>query len=295
MLKSMWYIGMSLGLVTGAGFGLITGKAGPAGGEPSGTVQSHWISANGMSEGAREELALRSEIAGTLKTISVRTGDPVRAGQLLAVLENATQQAQATVARADLQAAAAQLDQCGADVERSRRLLGKNADSRENYERAVLQLKLAQARLQQAQGRLDVAQADLAKTELRAPWDGQVLRVFDEPGAQVGPASARPILLLADVSRRRVRAFVEELDALHVRVGQRALIMVDGLPSTEFSGRVREVWLRMDRDAPRSDTPGEYQDVYHRLVLIDLENGSELPLNLRVNVRIDIRPPGPQR
>jgi hypothetical protein len=72
-----------------------------------------------------------------------------------------------------------------------------------------------------------------------------------------------------------------------VRVGQRAKVTADGLPGIEFAGRVRAVWLPMDHEAPRSDTPGEYQDVYHRVVLIDLENGRELPLNLRVNVRID--------
>jgi hypothetical protein len=44
----------------------------------------------------------------------------------------------------------------------------------------------------------------------------------------------------------------------------------------------------MDREAPRSDAPGEYQDVYHRPVVIDLDAGLELPLNLRVQVRIEV-------
>jgi RND family efflux transporter MFP subunit len=285
MLKTMWYVAVSLGLVTGAGFGFITRQAGPARAESPGTSQSYGITANGMSEGAREELAFRPEIAGMLKTIGVRAGDPVRAGQLLAVLENATQLAQVERAQAELGRYEIEEKLAAQDLVRAR--AAKIGVSAQEHDRFQYGQQLASARVREARARLHAAQADLAKTELRAPWDGQVLRVFDEPGAQVGPSSPRPILLLADVSRRRVRAFVEELDALHVRVGQRAVVTADGLPGTEFKGKVREVWLRMDREAPRSDKPGEYQDVYHRIVLIDLEDGRELPLHLPVNVRID--------
>jgi hypothetical protein len=64
---------------------------------------------------------------------------------------------------------------------------------------------------------------------------------------------------------------------------------VDGLPGRDFTGKVSaEVLLHMDRDAPHSDAPGEYQDIYHRPVLIDLDGGTELPLNLRVTVTIFI-------
>jgi multidrug resistance efflux pump len=116
-----------------------------------------------------------------------------------------------------------------------------------------------------------------------------VLDIYDEPGSQVGPTSRQPILAFADVSRRRVRAFVEELDALRIKEGQKAVVTIDGLPGKEFAGKVSAaVLLRMDQAAPRSDAPGEYQDIYHRPVLIDLDGGTELPLNLRVKVTIYI-------
>jgi multidrug resistance efflux pump len=103
-----------------------------------------------------------------------------------------------------------------------------------------------------------------------------------------GPTSAQPILILADLSRRRTRAFVEELDIAKVKVGQRALVTADGYPGKEFPGYVSVVVSRMGKRAAQSDAPGEYKDVYYREVLIDLDQGDELPLNLRVQVRIEV-------
>jgi multidrug resistance efflux pump len=80
----------------------------------------------------------------------------------------------------------------------------------------------AEGRVGAAEARLRLARAELARTRLRAPTRGRVLRVYTEPGELAGPTSAQPILLFADLSRRRVRAFVEELDASRVRVGQGA-------------------------------------------------------------------------
>lgn len=169
---------------------------------------------------------------------------------------------------------------------------------RAKAERAVVdaparadEVTAARARLGTAEARLRLAKAELARTRLLAPSDGTVLQRFAEPGDMAGPTSTRPILVLADLSRLRVRAFVEELDAGRTRPGQPAVVTADGLPGHEFRGTVAAVLPRMSRVAPQSDAPGEYKDVYFREVLIDLDRGQELPISLRVRVRIDTRPP----
>jgi multidrug resistance efflux pump len=143
-----------------------------------------------------------------------------------------------------------------------------------------------EARVASAEARLRLAEAELAKTRLLAPSDGRVLQVFAEPGEMAMPASAQPILLLADLSKRRVRAFVEELDIARVQAGQSAVVTADGLPGKEFKGKVVLVLPRMGKRAPQSDVPGEYKDVYFREVLVELDSGEDLPLNLRVQTRI---------
>jgi multidrug resistance efflux pump len=112
------------------------------------------------------------------------------------------------------------------------------------------------------------------------------LQVYAEPGEAVGPTSAQPVMLLADLSRRRVRAFIEELDVARVQVGQKAVVTADGLPGKEFTGTVALVLPRMGKRAPQTDAPGEYKDVYFREVLIDLKQADQLPTNLRVHIRV---------
>jgi hypothetical protein len=94
---------------------------------------------------------------------------------------------------------------------------------------------------------------------------------------------------MADTSRFRVRAFVEELDAPNVRVGQQAVITVDGLPGREFHGPVTRLNPRMGPKTLWSDHPTERQDTRTREVWIDLdEPTSGLVLGLRVDVFIDV-------
>src|SRR5262249_20667840 len=126
------------------------------------------------------------------------------------------------------------------------------------------ELAAAEGRLQASRARLRLAQAELAKTRLRAPYRGRVLRVYAEPREQAGPASAHPILLFADLSKRCVRTFVEELDAARIQAGQKGVITCDGLPGKEFPGTVRDVLPRMGKRTLQTDAPEEYKDVYFR-------------------------------
>jgi HlyD family secretion protein len=212
------------------------------------------------------------------------------------------------------QARHALFQQAKADWERTHKLVESRSTSREQVDRDYYTMLRAQAEWDEAaaekaliespsrpeeiaaaegqvaadEARLQLAQVALSRTRLLAPADGRILQVTVEPGEVASPSTTEPILLMADMSKRRVRAFVEELDAARVRVGQRALVTADGLPGKVFTGKVAEVMPRMGRRGPQTDSPGEYKDLYFREVLIDLDAGDELPLNLRVQTRIPI-------
>ncbi len=144
----------------------------------------------------------------------------------------------------------------------------------------------AEGRLRAAEARLRAARAQRDRLTLRAPAAVRVLQVNAEPGAYVDPGTPQPTLLLADVSRFRVRAFVEELDACRVQVGQAVEATAEGLPGRTLPGRVTAVLPRMGQRAPRTDKPEEFKDVYFREVFVTLDGGRDVPLNLRVRVFI---------
>ena len=346
-MRSMLLVTLLIGSLAGLG-GLFALRKGsevidPPAPEKAAAYRPDQVAADGVVEGARPEVAIRPDVAGTLGTVSVRVGQDVSRGALLAELENEIRKQTVALAAGELAKARAQFArlrngeraekrkaaaafaqakaaiylQAKAEWERSRKLNENHSTSQEQYDRDYFAMLKAQAEWEQAvaertlveaparadeiaiekgnvaaaEARLRVAEAEWAKARLLAPTDGRILQVFAEPGEQAGPATAQPVLLIADLSKRRVRAFVEELDAVRVRVGQRAEVSADGLPGRSFAGTVAMVLPRMGHRGPHSDAPGEYKDLYFRETLIDLDAGDELPINFRVQVRIEMANP----
>lgn len=149
------------------------------------------------------------------------------------------------------------------------------------------ELQMATARIAVAQSRIDLAKVTLDRLSLRAPADGQVLKIHAEPGELTGPDAAEPTLILADTSRYRVRAFVEELDAPRIKIGMKARVAADGMPETSYTGKVVRLSPRMSSKQIWSDEPGERFDTKTREVWIELDNAQDLVLGLRVDVIID--------
>jgi HlyD family secretion protein len=285
-MKPLWCMSLGLSLISGMGYGLATRTSAEP--TPGASARAEAVTANGTTEGADRELALLPEVSGTVAKVHVRDNDAVAQGAVLVELTNAVQAAQVKVAEAQLGSARVELQDATKRRQRAVQAHGqaRSGVAEEELDRLAAQVELFRQRVKEAEGRLDLARAELAKTQLRAPFAGRVLEVFAKPGQRVGPEGTRPLLVLTDLSRRRVRAFIEELDAPRVKPGQHAIITVDGLPGREFRGQVSSVLFRMGRETPQSDAPGEYKDVHYRPLLIDLVDADELPVNLRVQARI---------
>jgi len=153
------------------------------------------------------------------------------------------------------------------------------------------EVRIENARTQAAKARLLLAQVQLDRTKLRAPCAGQVLNSELDVGELIGPNAPEPAVVMADTSRFRVRAFVEEMDAPRVQAGMTAKIVADGLPGEEFHARVSRLSPRMSRKELRSDRATERYDTKVREVWLDLEDGKAWLVGLRVDVVIDIRSP----
>ncbi|MFZ5833175.1 MAG: HlyD family secretion protein [Planctomycetota bacterium] len=149
------------------------------------------------------------------------------------------------------------------------------------------EIRMAQAKINAAAARLELAKVQLERTRLRAPCRGQILKIELELGELAGPDSAEPVVIMADVSQMQVRAFVEELDAPRVAVGMPARITADGLPGMELAGCVARMSPRMSRKELWSDEPTERYDTKTREVWISLDSGAGLVVGLQVEVVID--------
>jgi HlyD family secretion protein len=145
---------------------------------------------------------------------------------------------------------------------------------------------IAEAKLAEAKAKLAEAQALLAKTIIRAPIDGTVLRRERRTGEAVTDLPLTTILRLGDIHRLRVRAYVDEADVAPLAVGQKVEITADAYPGQRFFGTVARVGASLGRKTFHSDVPTEKLDSKVLEVLIDLDDGVRLPVGLRVTAFI---------
>jgi HlyD family secretion protein len=95
--------------------------------------------------------------------------------------------------------------------------------------------------LARAQGSLDLARYNLEKSTIVAPFDGVVLNIPFKQGEQYIPSGPTNSILFADLDTWKVVVNVNELDIGLIKIGQKAIIEVDGLFGTTFEGKVNKI------------------------------------------------------
>jgi ABC exporter DevB family membrane fusion protein len=150
----------------------------------------------------------------------------------------------------------------------------------------------AEADVSLARGQLEEARALLAKTVLRSPLNGIVLRKHLRAGESVSALTPTPVLTIADTSTLRVRAEVDEGDVARIRVGQRAWATAEAYGSMRFPGHVLRIGEVLGRKEVHTDDPVERVDTKVLQTLIELDRGTELPIGLRVDTYIVVREKG---
>jgi RND family efflux transporter MFP subunit len=210
------------------------------------------ITANGYVV-ARTKASVSAEIPGRLAYLGVAEGSRVRKGQVIARLENEDYAAAVAAARATVELTDVQLAQARRDLERARALLERNVLAQAEFESAETRERALEAQLGSERARLAVAQASLENTNVRAPFDGTVLRKDAEVGEIVAPSSAgggltrTAIVTMADLATLEVEVDVNEAYIAQVRNGQPARVTLDAYTDTSFAGKVRQVVPTADR------------------------------------------------
>lgn len=217
-----------------------------------GSANSSGITANGYVV-ARTKASVSAKIPGRLAYLGVSEGSKIGRGQILARIESADYQASLEAARAAARQVDVEVAQAKRDLDRARRLRADNVLSESDLENAQTKLASLEAQLNTARAQVALAEATLENTNVRAPFDGTVLRKDAEVGEIVAPSSAgggltrTAIVTMADLGTLEVEVDVNEAYIAQVRNGQPARITLDAYPDTSFSGRVRQVVPTADR------------------------------------------------
>jgi len=185
------------------------------------------------------ETTVKAKVAGELVEVSVREGENVRRGQVLARIDTTELEARAAAKRADVEATRAQLVLAEKNRATQKTLLEKNFISQSAFDSTQSTYDVARARLGAAEADLAVARKALGDAVLSAPISGIVSQRLAQPGERV-PVDAR-ILTIVDLSRLQLEAAVPASEIGRVKVGQPVSFRVDGFGAREFAGRIERI------------------------------------------------------
>jgi HlyD family secretion protein len=196
---------------------------------------------------------------GQVARLSVREGDQVEHGQILMVIWNDDLEARVQLAASEELAAGARVKEAcltaevaKREAERQQRLSSRQLVSEEIVDRATTEAKAREAGCQAAhaarevsRASTDAARADLARTVLKAPFNGIVAEVNAELGEYVTPSPpgipTPPAVDLIDSRCLYVVAPIDEVDAPAIRTGMPACISLDAFPEPRCGARVRRI------------------------------------------------------
>ncbi len=175
---------------------------------------------------AQRSAVVKARAPGELRNLTVREGDRVRAGDLLARIDNSDATARVRQAEQQAQAAQAQVAIAQRQFDNNQALVNQGFISRTALDTSQANLDASKANHSAALAALDIARKGQADTEVRAPIPGQVAARAAQNGERVA-LDAR-ILDIVDLGALEVEAALTPAQALAVREGQRAELRIEG-------------------------------------------------------------------
>ncbi|MFV0431078.1 MAG: efflux RND transporter periplasmic adaptor subunit [Alphaproteobacteria bacterium] len=186
-----------------------------------------------------DQINLSFEVSGTLEEVDLEVGQNVKKGEVLAQLDPATYELQSESQRANVIGAEASLRQAESDLSRQEQLAAQKLVSQSVLDAAKSAADNASAQLQVAKKQLDIANENLRKTQLVAPYDGVISLVSKKSFAQVGVGEAIATIYREGVLE--VDFVVPATIADTIKLDQEVELWVSGQPEKRYKGHISEL------------------------------------------------------
>ena len=203
------------------------------------------VQANGTVEPVNI-VEVKSKASGTIIRMPVDIGSNVKSGDLLVQIDPRDVQNQYDQAAADVSSGTVSRATALAQRNRSAELYKQKIITAQEMDAATLAFANADAALIKARTNLSIARLRLADATVTAPTNGTIIEKPVSLGMVITSATSSAsggttILRMADLSKVRMRAFVNETDIGNVKPGQVATVTVDAFPNRRFVGIVEQV------------------------------------------------------
>ncbi len=194
------------------------------------TAFDETVQANG-NFAALHEVSLSSEISGRVTQVLVREGSFVRAGQIVARIDN-------EVADAQSQSAQSALRQAQTDLERFEKAYESGGVTKKQLDDIRLQYANAEAQN-------TAVRRGLENTYVKAPIQGTINARYIETGAYLSPGTK--MFDIVDVSRLKLVVSVPEAQVVHLAAGQTVKVVADVFPEINYTGKIIFIAAKGDK------------------------------------------------
>lgn len=220
--------------------------------EPQTLVLSLPISGNLK---AVNTVAVKARVPGELIELKGREGDSVKAGEVVARLDPTEYQRRLRQAEQQADAAKTQIDIAKRQYDNNKALVEQGFISKTALDTSQASLAGAQATYNAALAGADVARKTLEDTVMRSPITGQIASRLAQPGEHVGMDMR--LMDIVDLGNLELEATLSPADSVDVRIGQEAVLNVEGRaqtinakvmrinPSVQANSRSVLVYLRL--------------------------------------------------
>jgi RND family efflux transporter MFP subunit len=169
---------------------------------------------------------VKARASGELQGLTLREGDAVKAGQVIARVDDTEYRARVRQAQEQADAAQAQIDIAQRQWNNNKALVDQGFISKTALDTSWNNLAAAQANHKAALAAVEMARKTLDDTVLRAPISGIVAQRLAQPGERIG-VEAR-VVEIVDLGRLELEAALSPGDSVDVRVGQEAVLQIEG-------------------------------------------------------------------
>ena len=180
---------------------------------------------------------IKARVSGELQGLSVREGDVVKAGQVIARIDAGEYQSRLRQAREQGESAKAQVSAAQRQFDNNQALVDQGFISKTALDTSLANLNAARSTYRAALAGAEVASKSLEDTVLRSPIAGQVSQRLAQPGERVGIDTK--IVEVVDLTRLEFEASLGAQESMAVRIGQSAELQVEGSLQTVKATVVR--------------------------------------------------------
>ncbi len=226
----------------------------------------------------KELTPLSFEVPGKTKEISLRVGQKVTKGQILAELDDRDYDLQLSQAKATLLEAEIALEQASIEESRHKSLFDKELVSKSLYDKIKNQKLQAEARVSQAKGHTKLIEKKYLDTKLFAPFDGVINKVEIEDFTNI--KAGEVIVSMYKDDYFELSFFVPYSVVKSLSVEDGVSIILPDVPNRELKGTISEIGLRAETatafpvTVKVEDTTTDIRAGQSALVKIKVENDS---------------------